>query len=135
MPSPDRDRRLVRYADAVPHEDRQQRDGDADERGPDEEPAEAGMLDDEAREPGQNAAWKGAEGGQQAELAGRMLDRRDRRHVGDEDDRRKGVRKALDADRQGEGPERLAAIAAMRSKKREREMRGRARDRADDQAR
>ena len=73
MPSPNRDRRLVRYPDAVPYKDRQQRDRDADERGPDEEPDEAGMLDHEAREPSQNAARKGAERRQQAELARRML--------------------------------------------------------------
>ena len=64
MPSADLDRHLVRYPYAVPDNDRQQRDRDADERGPDEEPDEARMLDHEAREPGQNAAWKGAEGGQ-----------------------------------------------------------------------
>ena len=73
MRSPDLDQSLVRYPDAVPYKGRQQRDGDADERGPDEEPDEAGMLDHEAREPGQNAAGKGAERGQQAELARRML--------------------------------------------------------------
>jgi hypothetical protein len=73
MPSPDLDRCLVRYPDAVPYKNRQQRDRDADERGPDEEPDEARMLDREAREPGQNAAGKGAERGQQAELARRML--------------------------------------------------------------
>jgi hypothetical protein len=61
MPSPNLDRRLVRYSDAIPYEDRQQRDRDADKRGPDEEPDEAGMLDYEAREPSQNAARKGAE--------------------------------------------------------------------------
>jgi hypothetical protein len=37
VPSPDLDRRLVRYPDAVPYKDRQQRDRDADERGPDED--------------------------------------------------------------------------------------------------
>src|SRR4029453_9772828 len=46
-----------------------------------------------------------------------------------------GVSKALNADSQREGPERLAAIPAMRRKKREREMRCRARDRADEEAR
>jgi len=73
MPSPDLDQSLVRYPDAVPYKDRQQRNRDADQRGPDEEPDEAGMLDHEAREPSQNAARKGAERGQQAELARRML--------------------------------------------------------------
>jgi len=73
MPSPDLDRRLVRYPDAAPYKDRQQRDRNADERGPDEEPDEAGMLDHEAREPSQNATRKGAERSQQAELARRML--------------------------------------------------------------
>ena len=73
MPSADLDRHLVRYPYAVPDNDRQQRDRDADERGPDEEPDEARMLDHEAREPSQNAARKGAERGQQAELARRML--------------------------------------------------------------
>ena len=73
MPSRDLDRRLVRYPYAAPYKDRQQRDRDADERRPDEEPDEAGMLDHEAREPSQNAARKGAERGQQAELARRML--------------------------------------------------------------
>src|SRR6516162_7009301 len=73
MPSLDLDRSLVRYPDPVPYKHRQQRDRDADERGPDEEPEEAGMLDHEAREPSQNAARKGAERGQQAELARRML--------------------------------------------------------------
>jgi hypothetical protein len=63
MPSPDLGRRLVRYPDAVLYKDRQQRDWDADERGPDEEPDKAGMLDYEAREPSQNAARKGAERG------------------------------------------------------------------------
>src|ERR1700678_3684116 len=65
MPCPDPDRRLVRYADAVPDKHRQQRDRDADQRGPDEEPDEAGTLDHEAREAGQNAARKGAERGQE----------------------------------------------------------------------
>src|SRR6516165_3758155 len=134
MPSPDLDRRLVRYPYAVPYKDRQQRDRDADERRPDEEPDEAGMLDREAREPSENAARKGAERGQQAELARRMLHGRERRHVSDEHDRRESVSKALDADRQREGPKRLAAIPAMRRKEREREMRRRARDRADDEA-
>jgi hypothetical protein len=64
MPSADLDRRPVRYPDAVAYKDRQQRDRDADERGPDEEPNEAGMLDREAREPSQNASRKGAERGQ-----------------------------------------------------------------------
>ena len=73
MPSPDLGRRLVRYPYAVPYKDRQQCDWNADERRPDEEPDEAGMLDHEAREPGQNAARKRAERGQQAELARRML--------------------------------------------------------------
>jgi len=73
MPSLDLDWSLVRYPDAVPYKHRQQRDRDADERGPDEKPDEAGMLDHEAREPSQNAARKGAERGQQAELARRML--------------------------------------------------------------
>lgn len=58
MPSPDR--RLVRYPDAVPYEECQHRDRDADQRGPDEEPDEAGMLDHEAGEAGQDAARKGA---------------------------------------------------------------------------
>jgi hypothetical protein len=35
------DLRLVRYPHAVPYKDRQQRDRDADERGPDKEPDEA----------------------------------------------------------------------------------------------
>src|SRR6516164_655854 len=73
MPSLDLDRSLVRYPDAVPYKHRQQRDRDADERSQDEEPDEAGMLDHEAREASQNAAGKGAERGQQAELARRML--------------------------------------------------------------
>ena len=67
MPSPDLDRHLVRYPDPVPYKKRQQRDRDADERGPDEEPDKARMLDHEARESSQNAAWKGAERGQQAD--------------------------------------------------------------------
>src|SRR6516164_7206671 len=99
MPSRDLDRHLVRYPDAVPYKERQQRNRNADERGPDEEPNEAGMLDHEAREPSQNAARKGAERGQQAELACCMLHGRERRHVSDEHDRREGVSKALDADR------------------------------------
>jgi hypothetical protein len=37
MPSPDLDRRLVRYPHAAPYKDRQQCDRDADERRPDEE--------------------------------------------------------------------------------------------------
>ena len=73
MPSPDFDRRLVRYPDPIPNEDRQQRDRQPDERSPDEEPDEPGMLDHEAGEPGQDAAWKGAERRQQAELARGML--------------------------------------------------------------
>src|SRR6516162_2287935 len=73
MPSLDLDRSLVRHPEAVPYKHRQQRDRDADKRGPDEEPDEAGMLDHEAREPSQNAARRGAERGQQAELARRML--------------------------------------------------------------
>src|SRR5580698_2037366 len=135
MPSPDLNWRLVRYPDAVPYEDRQQRDRDADQRGPDEEPDEAGVLDHEAREPRKNAAGKGAERGQQAELASRMLHRRERRHVSDEHDRRESVSKALDTDRQREGPERLAAVTTMCRKEGKREMRGRARDRADEEAR
>ena len=63
MPSADLDRHLVRYPYAAPYKDRQQRDRDADERGPNEEPNEARMLDHEAREPSQNATWEGAEGG------------------------------------------------------------------------
>src|SRR4029078_12749045 len=128
MSRADADRRLVRYPAPAPHKDRQQRDRDADKRGPDKEPDETGLLDHEAREPGQNAARKGAERSQQAELTGRMLHRRDRRHIGDQHDRRESVSKSLNADRQRKGPESIAAISAMRGKKREREMRGRARD-------
>src|SRR6266478_7083487 len=73
MPSAGLDLRLVRYPHAVPYKDRQQRDRDADERGPDEEPDEARMLDHEARKPSQNSARKGAERRKQAELARRML--------------------------------------------------------------
>src|SRR5215471_12927345 len=73
MQSPDLDQRLVRYPYAVPYKDRQQCDRNADERRPDEEPDEAGILDHEAREPSQNAARKGAERGQQDELARRMV--------------------------------------------------------------
>src|SRR5215831_15614354 len=64
MLSPLLDRRLVRYPYAVPYKERQQRDWDADERRRDEEPDETGMLDNQAREPSQNAARKGAERGQ-----------------------------------------------------------------------
>jgi hypothetical protein len=56
MPCPDLDR-LIRYSDAAPYKRRQQPDGYADERGPEEE-GEADMRDREAREPGQNAARK-----------------------------------------------------------------------------
>src|SRR5215469_2526247 len=100
MPSAGLDRSLVRYPDAIPYEESQQRDRDADERGPDEEPDEAGMLDRKPREPSQDAARKGAERGQEAELARRMLHGRERRHVSDEHDRREGVSKPLDANRQ-----------------------------------
>src|SRR6516165_6588975 len=74
MPSLDPDRNLVRYPDAVPYKHRQQRDRDADQRSPNEEPDKAGILDHEAREPSQDAARKGAQGSQQAELTRRMLD-------------------------------------------------------------
>src|SRR6201999_13273 len=81
------DRRLVRDPDAPPDEQRQQRHPDADQRSPDKKPDEAGGFDDEAGESRQNAAWKGAERGQQAELARGMLDRCERRPVSDEHDR------------------------------------------------
>ena len=44
------------------------------------------------------------------------------RHVSDEYDRREGVSKALNPDRKRQDPERLAAIPAVRRKKRERNM-------------
>src|SRR3954452_20040962 len=59
----------------------------------------------------------------------------ERRHVSDEHDRREGVSKALHADRQREGPKRSAAMPAMRCEECEREMGGRAGDRADEEAR
>lgn len=55
---------------------------------------------------------------------GSMLHRRDRRHIGDQHDRREGVSESLDADRERKGPERVAAISAMRCKERERSRRG-----------
>ena len=66
-------RGLVGDADLDPDVDREQCHRQPDERGPDEEPGEAGPLDGEAREAGQDASRKGAERGQEPELARRMI--------------------------------------------------------------
>jgi hypothetical protein len=57
------------------------------------------------------------------------------RHVGDEDDRREGVGKTVDADSDREQPELIPAMIAMRREIGEAQMRGGGKHGSDQQAR
>ena len=71
---------------------------------------EARTLDDEARGARKQASRQCAERSHQRILAGGELRRRERGHVGDEHDLRKGIGQALDAYGDGEGEEVALAL-------------------------
>ena len=72
---------------------------------------------------------------EEAELARRVICRGERRHVSDQHYRRESVGEAVDADRDGECPECGATVASVRGEVGEAQVRGRARHRADQEAR